>query len=114
MIPAFLRLNTTYRLNQGSFSPPPPGNTESLTWLSEQEVRLLPIYVIQKSGCLFNFLNYMDHVRALNSAGISEMADYGFQFTLESRIQMTLGAFGAFIFLSLSFLVLNCHLPKTC
>lgn len=78
-------------------------------------MRLLPVfYAIQKSGCLFNCLNYMDHVRALNSAGISEMVDYGFQFTLERKIQMTLGAFGAFILLSLSFLILNCHLPETC
>lgn len=78
-------------------------------------MRLLPVfYAIQTSGCLLKFLNYMDHVRALNSVGISEMVDYGFQFTLERRIQVTLGAFGVFIFLSFSFLVLSCHLPKTC
>lgn len=78
-------------------------------------MRLLPVfYAVQKSGCLFKFLNYMDRVRALNSTGISEMVDYGFQFTSERRIQVALGAFGAFISLSLSFLLLNCHLPKTC
>lgn len=114
MTPAFPRMNTAYRLNQRSFFPS-PGNTASLTWVSEQEVRLLPVsYEIQKSGCLFKFLNYMDRVRGLNSTGISEMVDYGFQFTSERRIQVTLGAFGAFIFLSLSLLLLNCHLPKTC
>lgn len=53
MTPTFTKLHTVYRLNQSRFFPP--------TWqclkshmVSEQEVKLLPVfYAVQKSGCLF-------------------------------------------------------------
>lgn len=104
-------LNTVYRLNQDVFFPHLVILQVSHSIWARNEVASRLLCNSEVRRVILKFPNYMDCVRALNFAGISETVHYGFPFTSERRIQVALGEF---IFLCLSFLLLSYHLPKTC